>query len=448
MDDPLMNKMNNKINSEEFFQTEYSSFAAYDLIRKIGHIADGMKNASRKILHYSLQNNVNTFQKVTNLSAAIQQSTEYLHGSLEGTVVNMAQDFVGSNNLPILLGDGTFGTRFIKEPAASRYIFAKLNPKVKYIFNSDDYPLLEHQEFEGTKIEPKYYVSTLPMILVNGSVGVSVGYSQKILPRKIDDIINAIKVIIDGGTPDRLIPYYVGYDGEISAGAQEGQWLVKGKITRQTKTQIIIDEIPLIYSLQKYIQVLEKLQEDGKIKGYADESEDDKFRFIVAISRETSEKSDEELLNLLKLVTPITENYTAIGLDNKVVTYSNEIEMIKHWLEIRLHYNLLRKDSILNNLKSDLNEASLRSEFIGAVISKDIIIEKKSKSEIVEQIKKFNPKMEPFINSFMGMPLWYMTDEKIQELNQRISQINNKIDEISTQNQVDILMSDLKGINL
>ena len=437
-----------QINTEHFFQNEYSAFAAYDLIRKIAHVADGLKNASRKIVHYSLQNNLNSFQKVTNLAAAIQQATEYLHGSLEGTVVNVTQDFVGANNVPLLIGDGTFGTRFIQEAAASRYIFAKLNPQVKQFFNEDDYTLLEHQEFEGTKIEPKYYVSTIPLILVNGSVGVSVGYSQKILPRKVEDIVKAVVLLANGKKPERIVPYYKGFKGTIEQGDGPAQWIIKGTIERQTKTQLIVTEVPIGYDLQKYIGILEKLVETGKIKGYADESEDDNFRFVIGISRETGDKTDDELLTLLKLVTPVTENYTAIGRDNKVYTYNNELDIIAEWLNIRLEFNAKRKTTLLATLHQKAKEADLRVKFINAVINKHIILERKTKADILSQIATYDTEMEPFANSFMSMPLWSISQDTINDLINKVKDIKEQIDILTNQTENDILLQDLKGIKL
>jgi DNA topoisomerase-2 len=436
----------NTINTEEFFQNEYSGFAAYDLIRKIGHIADGLKNSSRKILHHCITQNVNSFQKVSNLASAIQQSTEYLHGSLEGTVVNVTQDFVGANNVPMLVGDGTFGTRFIQEAAASRYIFAKINPKFKQYFCEDDYNLLDHQEFEGTKIEPKYYVSTLPVLLLNGSTGVSVGYAQKVLPRKQQDLVDAIIAMSKGKPVKRITPFYAGFNGTIVQGDTPSQWLISGVIERQTKTQLVITEIPVGYDLQKYLAILEKLVETNKIKAYADESEDDHFRFIVAVTREVAEKTDQELLSLLKLTISVSENYTAMGVDNRVNTYENEVEMLQDWLTIRLEYNDKRRADMLVRLTEQKREADLRIQFIEAVISKQIVLDGKTKSEVLAQITAYNKEMDEFASMFMSMQLWSITKEKVNELNNKISALSNRIETLKEQSAQDILLKDLKEL--
>src|SRR6056300_195934 len=161
---------------ENFFKEEYIDFSVYDNVRKLSSYIDGQKNASRKILHTVLQQNIDKFVKVSNLGPKVQDYSQYLHGSLEGTIVNMTADYVGSgNNIPLLQGDGNFGSAFIPQAAATRYIFARQNEVIKDVFVKDDTVLLETQYFEGDKIEPKYYVPTIPMLLVNGSEGISIG---------------------------------------------------------------------------------------------------------------------------------------------------------------------------------------------------------------------------------------------------------------------------------
>ena len=74
----------------------------------------------------------------------------------------MTADYVGSgNNVPLLEGDGNFGSAFINDAAATRYIFARMNPILKSLYIKDDFVNLEHQDFEGAKIEPRYYCENI-----------------------------------------------------------------------------------------------------------------------------------------------------------------------------------------------------------------------------------------------------------------------------------------------
>ena len=119
--------MTAEVKLEDFFGEEYIDFSVYDNVRKLSSYIDGQKNASRKIVHTVLQQNIDKFTKVSNLGPKVQDYAQYLHGSLEGTIVNMTANYVGSgNNVPLLEGDGNFGSSFINDAAATRYIFARM----------------------------------------------------------------------------------------------------------------------------------------------------------------------------------------------------------------------------------------------------------------------------------------------------------------------------------
>ena len=232
-----------KVKLEDFFSNEYIDFSVYDNVRKLASYIDGQKNASRKILHTVLQQKIDKFLKVSNLGPRVQDYAQYLHGSLEQTVVNMTANYVGSgNNVPLLEGDGNFGSAFINEAAATRYIFARSNPILNKLFVSDDFVNLEHQDFEGAKIEPRFYVPTLPLLLINGSEGVSIGFAQKILPRNPAEIARWVQqaALKQPKTAD-LTPYWEGMKCTVEQGETPVQWLIKGNFVRNTGTKITID---------------------------------------------------------------------------------------------------------------------------------------------------------------------------------------------------------------
>ena len=433
------------INTTEFFETDYTAYSAYDNVRKIANAVDGMKNASRKILHYSLNYNLKEYTKVNNLASKIQDATEYLHGSLEGTIVNLTQDFVGSNNVPVLLGDGIFGTRFIQEAAATRYITAKANPIIAKYFNKDDYDILEHQTFEGVNIEPRFFVPIIPFLLVNGSNGVSVGYSQKILPRNVKDIVNAVKQIIKGNTPSSITPHYNGFKGTITAGGP-GQWYINGIFERNTKTQLTITELPIGYDLSSYINVLEGLVESGKIKTYADESNNDEFKFLIGTTREFGAQTDEKIMQILKLTKTVTENYTALGTNNKVLSFQSEIDLIRYWYEQRLEYNNKRKTSMLGKMQTNIDELLMKIKFIESVIDKAIVLEKSSKDVIIKQMEAVEVDMVGYSNMLLSMPLYSLTQEKIDELHSKLEAVRTEYATLNQKTAADILMDDIASL--
>ena len=127
----------------------------------------------------------------------ISEHTAYHHGeqSLAGTIVAMAQNFVGSNNINLLMPNGQFGTRNKggKDSASSRYIFTELNKVTRQIFNQNDSPLMDYIFEEGQKIEPKWYLPIIPMILVNGCEGIGTGWRSQVPCFNPHAIVESIK---------------------------------------------------------------------------------------------------------------------------------------------------------------------------------------------------------------------------------------------------------------
>ncbi len=166
-----------------FFENDYVDQASYDNLRKIASLVDGQKNSSRKIIYTILEKNIKDEIKVSQLGSKVAEFAEYLHGNLDGVIVNLAQNFPGTNNIPLLTREGNFGTRFAQEASASRYIYTYGSKEFFQLFNKNDNAILVKQYFEGEQIEPMFYLPTLPLLLINGSEGVSSGFAQKILSR-------------------------------------------------------------------------------------------------------------------------------------------------------------------------------------------------------------------------------------------------------------------------
>ena len=172
-----------KIKITDFFQNDYVDQASYDNLRKVASLVDGQKNAARKILYTILEKNIKDEIKVSQLGSKVAEFAEYLHGSMDGVTINLAQNFPGTNNIPLLAREGNFGTRFSQSASAPRYIFTHGTKEFFELFKKEDNQVLIKQYFEGQQIEPMFYVPNLPILLINGSEGVSSGFAQKILPR-------------------------------------------------------------------------------------------------------------------------------------------------------------------------------------------------------------------------------------------------------------------------
>jgi DNA topoisomerase-2 len=150
-----------------------------------------------------LKNNIQKDIKVAQLSGYISAEMAYHHGevSLQGAIVNMAQDFVGSNNINLLVPEGNFGSRLNSKDAASpRYIFTRLSHITTHVFNTYDNPLYTYLNDDNIPIEPEYMLPIIPMVLVNGCEGIATGYSTSIPCYNPKDIIaNLIHLLSEPG---------------------------------------------------------------------------------------------------------------------------------------------------------------------------------------------------------------------------------------------------------
>lgn len=124
-----------------------------------------------------------------------------------GTIINLAQNFVGSNNINLLQPIGQFGTRLHggKDSASARYIFTMLSPLARYLFDQKDEPLLEYQYEDNLRIEPEWYAPLIPMVLINGAEGIGTGYSTRIPNYNPREVVDNLKRLLAGEDPTEMV---------------------------------------------------------------------------------------------------------------------------------------------------------------------------------------------------------------------------------------------------
>merc|ERR1719181_513786 len=134
-------------------------------------MVDGLKVGQRKVLFGAFKKKITSDIKVAQLSGYVAEHSAYHHGeaSLQGTIISLAQTFVGSNNVNLLVPSGQFGTRLQggKDSASARYIYTRLERITRLIFHPDDDAILDWQNDDGQSIEPTWYMPVLPLLLIN-----------------------------------------------------------------------------------------------------------------------------------------------------------------------------------------------------------------------------------------------------------------------------------------
>ena len=212
-----------EVTYEQFIGREMIHFSKYDCDRSIPNLMDGLKTSLRKILFTAFKRKLTHEIKVAQFSGSVSEISCYHHGeqSLNGAIVGMAQDFVGSNNINLLEPKGQFGTRLQggEDSASERYIFTQLSKVTRRIFPEADDCVLTYLDDDGTPVEPIHYTPIIPMILVNGSKGIGTGFSTDIMCHSPLSVITYVTAAISGKDTSNLTipPYYEGFKGKISS---------------------------------------------------------------------------------------------------------------------------------------------------------------------------------------------------------------------------------------
>ena len=443
------------MNISEFYRVDCCNYGSYDNYRKIASIVDGLKPSGRKCIYTVIKNNINTPKKVAQLKSKASEETNYLHGddALAGVIVGLAQNFTGANNLPLLQREGAFGSRLIPEAAAPRYIFTCKEPYLDKIFNPLDEKILIKQVFEGDVIEPKYYVPIIPLLVINGSRGITTGFSQKILPRSITDVIKYIECKLNKKKYiGHLMPSFNGFIGSITENKAKNDgasFHIIGKYNKIGPQKIEIVEVPIDYTLESYLKELDKLEEDKKIKEYKDLSENSQFKIEVTFWRNQGLSVDSKnLLTELKLVNPVTENYTSMNEENKVIEYKSIFEIIDAFYDIRLDYYKKRKEFLIKTLSNKIFEMYSKYIFIKGVIDKSIIISNRSDEDIIKQLEK-NEKITKVNDSYdflLNMPMRSITKSQYEKLKETIKKMKEELLALKAESPEEMWQKDLNEL--
>ena len=427
------------MNFNQFVDEELIHFSNADNVRSIPNFMDGQKPSNRKVLFAAFKRNLKNEIKVAQLSGYTSEHAAYHHGevSLEATIKNMAQDFVGSNNLNLFEPIGQFGSRLQggKDAAQSRYIFTKLSLLTRTMFNEDDDVLCNYLDDDGQKIEPEYYYPILPMLLINGSQGIGTGYSTKVPMYNPMDIIRYITNKIAGIDNLPIMPWYRGFKGRIES-TSKGSYISRGVYELVSSGSVRITELPINTWTEDYIETLDKLSvERGKegpknfIRDFTDNSTEDSVDITVKINPLSIKKWHNkfgkdgvpELENRLKLTTSIsTSNIIAFDEDCKIRKFTSVEELLDRWYGVRLGIYVKRRAHLLSKLKKELDIIKYKVQFIMEIVDVKRVINNKKKSTIIADLEKDKyPKFgdtELNYDYLLKMNLYKLTQEEIELL--------------------------------
>jgi DNA topoisomerase-2 len=410
------------ITYSEFVNKDLIHFSSYDNTRSIPSLCDGLKPSLRKILYGCFKRKLDKKEvKVAQLGAYVADNTGYHHGeaSLFGAIINMAQIFVGSNNLNLLMPSGNFGNRRVggKDAASPRYIFTQLNQLTRLLFKTEDDPIYNYNIEDNKKVEPETYAPILPVILINGSEGIGTGFSTNVPPFNPLDIAANLKLMLRGKDPVRMDPWFRGFKGTIKL-LKDARYQTTGIYEIIGENQIRITELPVGVWTEKYLSFLETfLLGPGEkpaeviVKGkntkvvkntstlpskfltnITDTSGNNSINFVLSFYGNTMQQllKSNDIIKKLKLANTISLNNMYLHNSSDIITkYETVDDILLDYYNFRLGVYEKRKAYRIRLIENELQIIQYRIKFIGQVIKDEIIIKKRKKSDIVQDLVKF-----------------------------------------------------------
>jgi len=312
-------------------KTSYLDYAMSVIVsRAIPDLRDGLKPVHRRIL-YAMHETGNTHDKAYRKSArpvGDVMGKYHPHGdsAIYDALVRMAQDF--SMSLPLLDGQGNFGSMDGDNPAAMRYTEVRMDKPSAFLLADIDKDTVNFQDnYDGKDQEPTVLPARFPNMLVNGAGGIAVGMATNIPPHNLGEVINATLGLIDNPdlSSEELIQYVPGPDfptGGIMlgrSGARKAYIEGRGSVIIRAKTRveeirkdryaIVIDEIPYQVNKASMIEKIAEQVREKKIEGIAhvqDESDRNGVRVVVELKRDATA---EVVLNQLYRFTPMQTSF-------------------------------------------------------------------------------------------------------------------------------------------
>jgi DNA gyrase/topoisomerase IV subunit B len=421
---------------------------------------DGLKVSQRKVLYAVKKKNLKFTAKslkVAQLGGYVAEHTNYHHGeqNLYDTIVKMANEYVGSNNIPLLYRDGMFSTRLNgKDAASARYIYTKMDMLTHLIFRQEDDILLEYVIDDGDQVEPKFYIPIIPMILVNGcTVGIGSGWSCSIPNYNPLELIDCIKIWLNNGLsisneentsilPD-LMPWYRGFTGTIQKSGN-AKFITHGIITEGKKDEKIVTELPIGLWTDKFKENLEDLLEAKQIKSMKNYSTPKTVNFTITQSTNGIEINPDTLKIHSYLY---TSNMVLFNQEERLKKYNQVDDIIDDFCKVRYEYYIKRKKHQINELETEIKFLGNKERFVNAVMNNSLNVMNVPEDDIVKELEKQkydkffgnnieNPDVEEDTNTsskgydyLLRLQIRTFTKEKVKKLKNDIA---SKIEDLNT----------------
>lgn len=343
----------------EEMQRSYLDYAMSVIVsRALPDVRDGMKPVHRRILYASHESGYHWNRKYVKSARPVSDVMGKYHphgdASIYDALVRMAQNW--SMRVPLIDGQGNFGSIDGDPPAAMRYTEARLTKVAHEILEDIDKETVDFQEnYDGSDSEPKVLPAKFPNLLVNGGGGIAVGMATNIPPHNLIEVVNACIALIDNPAIElpelmQIIPgpdfptaaLILGRAGIKSAyETGRGSVIMRGRATiepmRGDREQIIITEVPFQVNKASMVEKIGELVREKRIEGISDlrdESDRQGYRVVVELKRDANA---DVILNQLYRYTPLQTSFgcNMVALNGGKPELMNLPDMLKAFVTFR-----------------------------------------------------------------------------------------------------------------
>ena len=411
------------MNVTELIDGQYKDYSKYVLYsRAIPHMIDGLKPSQRKILYTALKTAKNGRLKTASLSGNTISSANYHHGdaSLNEAITKMVQSH--SNNIPLLKGEGSFGSRLVPDAAAPRYTYVQMSDNFETYFADT---MVADKSIDPEDPEPAFYLPIIPWVLVNGIKGIAVGFATEIQPRNPKEIAKLCQAYLKGKNIDKekLLPYYPEFSGKVYE--ENDATYCEGEYTLTGQTKLEITEVPIGFNRETYVQILDRLEDTGKIVSYTDKCDKTGFNFDVTLKRGKKMK-DHQIVSLFKLKKKINENITVIDHEGKLKVYDTPIGIIKDFCDYRIGKYEERYEYLVEEGTTRLGTIQSKVRFIEMVIDGTLEFKNKNRQTIKKELTNtFKPDI---IEILIKMPIYSLCQDEMSKLINEGTALNKQIE--------------------
>jgi DNA gyrase/topoisomerase IV subunit A len=425
---------------------EWKSFAMYTVeSRAIPNMIDGLKPVQRFYLYSSILNSKKDFKKVSAVSGIISDYG-YNHGEASAAGAGQLMAAEWNNNICLVEGRGSFGTRLVQEAGAARYVYTRLHENFnKYIQDLDLSPQHEDPEHEP----PAFYLPAIPLVLANGAKGIATGFATNILPRDPKALVKACSEYVKTQKIKKRIPVkFPDFNGFVEFDQETQKHTVLGRFVKKSKTVMMINEVPYGFDRESYVKILDKLEEDGDIVSYEDLCDKKGFQFEVKLKQNTSANwTDAQIVSKFKLSKPFTENLTVIGPNGELKEYTDERDLIKDFCDYRLGILQKRIDLQLAEERELARWLNVKMQFIQAVLDNKIEFKNKKKDDVAQQIYKNTDALDATdTERLLRINILSLTDEMVKQLEVEIKECHGRIDYWNSTSPQEQFLQDIQGL--